>query len=89
MRYRYIGGVIPTSSDECRWLFGNQNPEGYTIDEIDAGIETPYVYPEYPSLGELAGTVKKIYWQGRIPNFNCGHEWQAIGGALAIREKKI
>ena len=89
MRYRYIGGVIPTSSDECRWLFENQDEAGYTRDEIDAGIETPYVYPAYPSLGELAGTVKKIYWQGRIPNFNCGHEWQAIGGALAIREKKI
>lgn len=62
-RYEYIGGVIPTSSDQCAWLYENQNPEGYTLDEIQAGIETPY------------GTID---WGGRIPNYNCIHSWEPI-----------
>lgn len=73
-RFKYIGGVIPTSSDECRWLMNNQNPEGYTRAEIDAGIETPFAY----TSGEMIGQVKKIYWTGRLPNFNCIHEWLPI-----------
>lgn len=62
-RYEYIGGLIPTSSDICSWLYENQNPEGYTLDEIQSGIETPY------------GTVD---WGGRIPNYNCIHSWEPI-----------
>lgn len=63
-RFRYTGGVIPTSSEECRWLFENQKPEGYTKAEIDAGITTPF------------GTIN---WNGREPNFNCIHEWLPKG----------
>ena len=83
-RFRYTGrggsgtGLKPTSSEECIWMIKEQNPEGYTMAEIEAGIETPYIYPNWESLGELAGTVKKIYWQGRVPHWNCGHEWRAI-----------
>jgi hypothetical protein len=70
-RYEYIGGILPTSSDECEWLITNQNPKGYTRDEIDAGIKTPFIY-EY---GEDKGKTKIINWAGRIPNYNCPHEW--------------
>lgn len=70
-RFEYAGGTIPTSSDECRWLFLNQDPKGYTMDEIEKGIETPYKY----TYGINKGKVKKIYWSGRHPNFNCIHEW--------------
>ena len=63
LRYEYIGGIIPTSSETCTWLMNNQNPEGYTLEEIQAGIETPY------------GLVD---WGGRIPNYNCIHSWSAI-----------
>lgn len=62
-RYEYIGGLIPTSSETCTWLIENQNPEGYTLDEIQAGIETPF------------GTVD---WNGRIPSWNCIHSWSPI-----------
>jgi len=82
-RFRYVGkagssGIIPTNSEQCRWLILNQKPEGYLMKEIDTGIETPYTYPDIPSNGELIGTSKKIYWQGRKPNFNCIHEWTSI-----------
>jgi len=87
-RFTYEGGLIPTSSDECRHLVNEQDPKGYTMAEIDAGIETPYTYPEYPSLGELAGTVKKIYWGGRKPNYNCGHVWKPIGRFASIIERE-
>ena len=70
-KFEYVGGVIPTSSDECRWLFLNQKPAGYTMVEIEKGIETPYRY----TYGVNKGKVKKIYWSGRNPNFNCIHEW--------------
>jgi hypothetical protein len=73
-RFQYTGGIIPTSSEECRWLMLNQKPEGYTMKEIDAGIETPFTH----QYGELAGQVKKIYWQGREPNFNCIHQWEIV-----------
>jgi len=62
-RFRYSGGVIPTSSKECEWLFKNQKKEGYTKAEIDAGIETPFGI---------------INWNGRIPNYNCIHSFKAI-----------
>jgi len=62
-RFKYVGGTIPTSSDQCAWLYKNQNPEGYTKAEIDKGIKTPY--------GE-------INWYGRNPNYNCIHSWRAI-----------
>lgn len=62
-RFRYEGGVIPTSSDTCAWLMDNQDPEGYTMDEIQAGIETPYGIVD-------AG--------GRVPNYNCLHVWEPI-----------
>ena len=73
-RFFYEGGVIPTSSDECRWLYENQKPEGYTKKEIDAGIETPFTY----AYGENIGQTKKIYWFGRLPNYNCIHAWYPI-----------
>ncbi len=63
MRYRYSEDLIPTSSDICTWLVQNQNPEGYTLDEIQAGIITPY------------GTVD---FGGRVPNYNCIHTWEPI-----------
>lgn len=73
-RFRYEGGIIPTSSDECAWLFTNQKPEGYTKAEIDVGIETPFIYRS----GALKGQIKKIYFTGRYPNYNCIHTWEPI-----------
>jgi len=70
-RFYYEGGVIPTSSDECKWLYENQNPEGYTKKEIDGGIITPFTH----TSGLYIGEPKKIYWFGRQPNYNCRHEW--------------
>jgi len=63
MRFRYEGGLIPTSSDTCTWLIENQNPEGYTLEEIQAGIQTS------------DGIVD---WGGRVPNYNCIHRWEPI-----------
>ena len=62
-RFRYEGGVIPTSSEQCRWLMENQRAEGYTMAEIQVGIETPF------------GIIDE---SGRQPNFNCIHRWVAI-----------
>ena len=62
-RFRYTGGIIPTSSEQCAWLMQNQNPEGYTEAEISAGIDTPHGV---------------INWSGRQPNFNCIHTWEPI-----------
>ena len=62
-RFRYAGGVIPTSSEQCAWLSNNQDPEGYTAAEFDAGIYTPH---------------GMIYWSGREPNYNCGHHPEPI-----------
>ena len=44
-------------------MLQNQRPEGYTLAEIQAGIKTP------------AGNVD---FGGRIPNYNCLHEWEKI-----------
>ena len=78
-RFRYDGGVIPTSSDECRWLVDNQDPKGYTMKEIKAGIITPYVHKYTDSHGQFnAGDPKVINENGRNPNYNCIHEWVAI-----------
>ncbi len=73
-RFKYVGGIIPTSSDECKWLMENQKSEGYTIKEIDAGIETPFIYKKGGNKGE----VKRIWWWGRFPNYNCIHAWGVI-----------
>lgn len=62
-RFRYEGGLIPTSNKICKWLVTNQKKEGYTQSEIHNGIETPF---------------GKVNWFGRIPNFNCIHEWLPI-----------
>lgn len=62
-RFIYTGGVIPTSSPQCEWLMNNQNPEGYTMQEINRGISTPYGI---------------IDWFGRQPNYNCIHTWEAL-----------
>ena len=59
-RFEYVGDIIETSSDICQWLMENQNEEGYTLEEIREGINTPF------------GVVNE---HGRIPNFNCGHIW--------------
>ena len=73
-RFMYTGGTIPTSSKECAWLMKNQRKEGYTKAEIDKGIETPFTY----TSGDFRGQKKKIYWTGRLPNFNCIHTWEPI-----------
>jgi len=73
----YYGGLLKeTSSDECEWLIHreNQNPDGYTMAEIDEGNETPFTYKRGGNKGEI----KKIYWWGRFPNFNCPHTWRPI-----------
>jgi len=62
-RFRYVGPLIPTSSDICIEMVEKQRPEGYTADEIAAGIKAG------------SGIVN---WGGRVPNFNCNHAWQAI-----------
>jgi hypothetical protein len=62
-RFRYEGGTIPTSSEICEWLYNNQDPNGYTMEEIEAGIVTPH------------GVVDAF---GRQPNNNCIHTWQPI-----------
>ena len=62
-RFQYVGGVIPTSSQQCAWLMANQRKDGYTADEISTGIETPFGI---------------INWRGRDPNFNCIHAWEPI-----------
>ena len=59
-KFEYLGPVDDKTSDQCAYLMQNQNPDGYTKAEIDAGIETP------------AGTVN---WFGRQPSFNCRHIW--------------
>lgn len=74
-KFSYSGGILPTSSDECRWLMQNQKKEGYTMEEIENGIETPFKY----TYGRLKGQVKKIFWSGRHPNFNCIHTWLPLG----------
>lgn len=63
-RFEYFGGVIPTSSDTCKWLIENQDPKGYTKEQIDRGIETPH---------------GRVDWQGRQPNYNCLHTWVPVG----------
>lgn len=62
-RFSYFGPLIQTSSEQCSWLVPNQNPDGYTSAQIEAGIDTP------------AGIVN---WSGRDPNWNCNHNWRAI-----------
>jgi hypothetical protein len=69
-RFKYIGGILKSSSKQCEWLMIHQRKEGYTIAEIDAGIDTPY--------RDKNGDVLKIYWCGRVPNINCIHEWVYI-----------
>lgn len=69
-RFRYEGGVIPTSSDQCKWLVANQKEEGYTMEEIRKGIETPYFNKKGQRL-----IVNEL---GRVPNFNCIHTWEII-----------
>ena len=59
-KFEYVGGVIPTSSEQCAWLMSNQRADGYTKTEIDTGIQTPN---------------GPIDWHGRIPNYNCIHQW--------------
>lgn len=62
-RFEYVGGIIPTSSEQCSWLMDNQKPEGYTMAEIQAGVQTP------------AGEINQF---GRVPNYNCIHSWLPI-----------
>lgn len=71
-KFEYEGGIIPTSSDECKWLMLNQKKGGYTFAEIAKGIETPFVH----TSGKLKGQTKVINQFGRNPNFNCIHVWK-------------
>lgn len=75
-RFYYAGLLKETSSDECEWLINkeNQKPEGYTMAEIDEGIETPFIY----KYGDNTGQIKKIWWWGRKPSWNCPHTWRPI-----------
>lgn len=74
-RFKYVGGLnLKTGSEECNWLLQNQKKDGYTRAEIDKGIETPFVYKS----GSLMGQKKKIYWNGRVPNYNCDDRWLPI-----------
>ena len=66
-RFEYTGGVIPTSSKQCEWLMNNQKAEGYTKEEIDAGIETPYGI---------------INWNGRSPSYNCLHSFFPVDSQI-------
>ena len=78
-RFKYVGGIIPTSSEQCRWLMLNQKPEGYTSKEIEAGIETPFKHKYTDRFGQYkAGDVEIINWQGRVPNFNCIHTFEVL-----------
>lgn len=72
-RFKYFGGILPTSSKQCKWLMENQKPEGYTFAEIDKGIETPFGV---------------INWYGRKPNYNCIHTWLPIKKEIKIPETK-
>lgn len=65
VKYRYVGDIIEHSSKICIWLLKHQKPEGYTLEEIQAGIVTPF---------------GKVDFGGRIPNYNCIHEWELIEG---------
>lgn len=65
-RFKYVAGMdinSPTKSDICKWLLTNQNPEGYTMAEIKAGIVTPF------------GLVNE---SGRVENWNCQDYWSPI-----------
>ena len=73
-RFKYVGGEIPTSSEQCAWLFENQKIEGYTMAEIDKGIISPFIW----TSGPFAGQNKIIDWFGRLPNYNCIHEFLPI-----------
>ena len=73
-KFEYVGGIIPTSSDECKWLMMNQKKEGYTFAEIAKGIKTPFVH----TSGKLKGQDKIINQFGRNPNFNCVHKFVPV-----------
>jgi hypothetical protein len=65
-RFKYVEGMSvmsPTKSEICKYLLLNQNPEGYTMAEIQLGIETPFGI---------------VYETGRDPNFNCTDRWVPI-----------
>lgn len=61
-RFTYFGPRDEKNRDACAYMLDNQNPEGYTKSEIDAGIETPF---------------GKINWLGPPNNWNCRHQWFA------------
>lgn len=69
-RFRYEDVIIPTSSEQCRWLVLNQKKEGYTMQEIMQGIKTPFK--------DKKGNALIINELGRVPNFNCIHTWEPI-----------
>ena len=62
-KFEYVGGLIPTSSEQCTFLMNNQKEGGYTMAEIRGGIQTP------------DGTIN---WSGRVPNWNCIHEFLPV-----------
>jgi hypothetical protein len=70
-RFKYVGGVRENSSKQCRHLMEKQDPTGYTVAEITAGINTPF------------GIIDRY---GRRPNFNCIHTWAPIGGTSNDRK---
>lgn len=62
-KYQYIGGIIPTSSKTCIWLMKNQKKEGYTLKEIQVGIDTPF---------------GKVDWWGKVNSWGCIHSFEPI-----------
>jgi hypothetical protein len=73
-KFLYVGTIIPTSSKQCTWLLINQNMEGYTKEEIDNGISTPFGI---------------INWQGRVPNFNCDDRFLPATKEITKRAKRF
>lgn len=59
-KFVYIGPRDDKNSDACASILDNQDPAGYTKEEIDKGID-------------LGGGV--VNWQGRVPNYGCRHFW--------------
>jgi hypothetical protein len=73
-KFLYVGTITPTSSKQCAWLLVNQNMAGYTKEEIDKGIKTPF---------------GMINWNGRIPNFNCDDRFLPATESITKRAKQF
>ena len=73
-KFLYVGTIIPTSSKQCTWLLINQNMDGYTKEEIDKVIQTPF---------------GGIDWNGRLSRFNCDDRWLPATNEIRKRAKQF